>query len=135
MNNQDSQNRAIRFWLDCTKDNFIAAKAMFKAGRWSLCMFMCQQTIETLLKAVYILNKQERPKYLHKLSKLLDLTEVKVPKIIDEMILSIDAHYIKARYKEDRFNSRVYNKVSAQRIIKDTEEVILWFTKNLKLKV
>lgn len=98
-------------------------------------MFMCQQTIETLLKAVYILSKQDRPKYLHKLSKLLDLTEVKVPKIIDEMILMIDAHYIKARYKEDRFDSRVYNKISAQRIIKDTEEVILWFTKNLKLKV
>lgn len=135
MSNQKNQARAIKFWLDCTKDNFIAAKAMFKAGRWSLCMFMCQQTVEALLKAVYILTKEDRPPYIHKLPQLLELTEIKVPKVIDEKILKIDAHYIKARYKEDRFEPKVYNKLNAKRLIEDTERVILWFTKTLKLKI
>lgn len=98
-------------------------------------MFMCQQTTEALLKGVYILIKRDRPQYIHKLPKLLDLIGRKVPKAIDEKILKIDAHYIRARYKEDRFEPKIYNKSSAKSLIKDTEEVILWFSKNLKLKI
>jgi HEPN domain-containing protein len=55
-------------------------------------------------------------------------------KAIDLKILKIDAHYIKARYKDDRFNARIYNSRTANALLKDTQEVLEWFTKNLKLK-
>lgn len=134
-NNQNNQNKAIKFWTDCTNDNLAAAKSMFKEGRWSLCMFMCQQTVEALLKGVYILIRRERPRYIHKLPMLLKLTGLKIPRSIDERILRIDAHYIKTRYKQERFNPRIYNKSSAGRLIKDTEEVMQWFSKKLRLKI
>jgi len=127
--------RAIRFWLLSSNDNFETAAAMLKAGRYNFAMFMCQQAVEALLKAVFIIQKNERPEYIHKLPKLVELTGIKIPKSIDDKILKIDAHYIKARYKEDRFNSKIYNKQNAKKLLKDAEDVIKWFIKELKLKI
>ena len=127
-------NKAVNFWLMSSKDNFITADAMLKSGRYNFAMFMCQQTVEAILKAVFIIQKNERPEYIHKLPKLVELTGVEIPKTIDKKILKIDAHYIKARYKEDRFNTKIYNKRNATALLKDTEMVIKWFTKKMKLE-
>jgi HEPN domain-containing protein len=133
MNN--SAEKTITFWLKCTKDNMETSNAMVKAKRWSFAMFMCQQTIEALLKAVFIIKHGKRPEYIHKLPKLLELTGVKVPLLIDSEILKIDAHYIKARYQEDRFDPLIYNKKNAVQLLKDTQEVVKWFVKNLNLEI
>jgi len=127
-------NKAVNFWLMSSKDNFKTAEAMLKTGRYNFAMFMCQQTVEAILKAVFIIQKNERPEYIHKLPKLVELTGVKIPKTIDKKILKIDAHYIKARYKEDRFNTKIYNRRSATALLKDTETVIKWFTKKMRLE-
>lgn len=126
--------KAVRFWLLASKDNFETATAMLKAGRYNFTMFMCQQTVEALLKAIFIVQRSERPEYIHKLPKLVEMAGIDIPKSIDKKILKIDAHYIKARYKEDRFNTKIYNKKNAFLLLKDVEDVIRWFTKKLKLK-
>ncbi len=128
-------DRAVKFWLMSSKDNFDTASAMLKAGRYNFTMFMCQQAVEALLKAVFIVQKNERPEYIHKLPKLVEMIGVKIPKSIDEKILKIDAHYIKARYKEDRFNVKIYNKRNAANLLKDAKDVIQWFTKKTKLEI
>ena len=127
-------NKAVNFWLMSSKDNFKTADAMLKSGRYNFAMFMCQQTVEAILKAVFIIQKNERPEYIHKLPKLVEMTGVKIPKTIDNKILKIDAHYIKARYKEDRFNTKIYNRRNATALLKDTETIIKWFTKKMKLE-
>ena len=126
--------KSKKFWLLAAEDNFETAKILFEAHRYNFSIFMCQQAVEALLKAVYIIKKKDRPEYIHKLPKLLDLINIDVPNSIDKKILRLDAHYIKARYKEDRFNSKIYNKENAKLILKDTEDIFEWFTKNLKLK-
>ena len=126
--------KSKKFWLLAAEDNFETAKILFEAHRYNFSIFICQQAVEALLKAVYIIKKKDRPEYIHKLPKLLDLINIDVPNSIDKKILRLDAHYIKARYKEDRFNSKIYNKENAKLILKDTEDIFEWFTKNLKLK-
>src|SRR3972149_4069155 len=113
--------KSKKFWLLAAKDNFETAKILFEAHRYNFSIFMCQQAVEALLKAVYIIKKKDRPEYIHKLPKLLDLINIDVPNSIDKKILRLDAHYIKARYKEDRFNSKIYNKENAKLILNDTE--------------
>lgn len=127
-------NKAISFWLMSSTDNLETARAMLKAGRSNFAMFMCQQAVEALLKAVYITQKNDRPEYIHKLPRLVEVTGIILPKAIDRKILKIDAHYIKARYKEDRFNVKIYNERNATQLLKDAEDVIVWFTKKLNLK-
>ncbi|MBI4377742.1 MAG: HEPN domain-containing protein [Nitrospinae bacterium] len=127
--------KAIRFWLLSSRENLETATAMLKACRYNFTMFMCQQTVEALLKAVFIIQKNERPEYIHKLPKLAEMAGIKIPKSIDNKILKIDAHYVKARYKEDRFNHKIYNKRNASNLLRDTEDVIRWYTKKLKLEI
>ncbi|OGW03565.1 MAG: hypothetical protein A2889_02060 [Nitrospinae bacterium RIFCSPLOWO2_01_FULL_39_10] len=127
-------DKAVSFWLLSSKDNFKTSIAMLKAGRYNFAMFMCQQAVEALLKAIFIIQKNERPEYIHKLPRLVEMIGIKIPKTIDKKILKIDAHYIKARYKEDRFNTKIYNKQNATALLKDTEDVIKWLAKKMKLE-
>ena len=99
---------------------------MVHSARYNFALFMCQQAREALLKAVFILRKQDRPPHLHKLPKLLDLSGLRAPAEIDLKILLIDAHYIKARYKEDRFDATVYNRKNARALLQITQEVMTW---------
>jgi HEPN domain-containing protein len=128
-------DRAVKFWLDSAKDNFETAKLMLKAGRWNFAMFMCQQSIEALLKAVVIRQTDCRPPYVHELGILLKATEIEIPVEIWDKIKEIDRHYIKARYFPDRFNPKIYNQKSANSLLKKTGEVIKWFTKKLNLEL
>lgn len=127
--------KVIIFWLKSAKENFVTAKAMHKTGRWSFVFFMCQQTVEALLKAVYVKKKKEQHPFTHNLKLLLEKLEVAVPEDIEETILNLSAHYIAARYKTERFNSTIYNKQTATEILNNTEKVILWFLKEFKLKI
>lgn len=45
-------DKVVKFWLMSSKDNFETASATLKAGRYNFAMFMCQQAVEALLKAV-----------------------------------------------------------------------------------
>lgn len=89
-------------------------------------MFMCQQSLEALLKAIYIVQTGERPPHIHNLSRLFDLTGLQAPKKIDLSLLTIDAHYLKARYFTDRFDKAIYNKKTAFALIEQTKEVVKW---------
>lgn len=128
-------DKAIKFWLDSARDNFETAQIMLKAARWNFAMFMCQQTIEALLKAVVIIQTKERPPYLHQLGILLKTTGLDVPQRIWKKVERIEQYYIKTRYKPDRFDPRIYNKKSASFLLEKTKEVIEWFTEKMRLEL
>lgn len=127
--------KAIKFWHKTSKENFQTAKIMHKAKRYNFAMFMCQQAIEALLKGVYIIKHRERPPYIHDLPRLVEKIKMKIPQKIIQPIKNIDSHYIKARYKEDRFNPEIYNHNNSTETIKITYKVIKWYLQKLKLKI
>lgn len=126
---------AVDFWVKSAKDNLKTADAMLGSKRWNFAMFMCQQTLEALLKAIYIKTTGERPPHIHKLPQLINLCGIDLPKDIDFNVLEIDAHYIKARYFSDRFNPEIYNKKNATRLYKNTHEAFKWLAKTAGLKI
>lgn len=124
----------IDFWFRSSADNLLTAESLFRSKRYNFSMFMCQQTIEAMLKCAFVKIKEDRPPFLHKLPKLLILTGLKVPAWVDKIILTVDAHYIKARYFEDRFNHMIYNRKNAARLLNGTRKALKWFIQELKLK-
>lgn len=132
--NEHETARFADFWHKAALDNFETAKATLRSKRYNFSMFMCHQTVEALLKCAFVKRKKDRPPYIHKLPSLLVSTGVDVPAWIDMIILEVDAHYIKARYFEDRFDHRVYNRKNASKLVKDTEKVLKWFATELGLK-
>lgn len=125
---------SIKFWLNSSLDDFNTAKAMFVANRYNYTMFMCQQALEELLKAIIVIQTEDNPPYLHDLVILSKKIDFQIPKYIHKILENINPHYIVARYKPQRFDPQVYNRTAAKRTIKLTEETIKWFTKKLNLK-
>ena len=124
--------KAVDFWKRSALDNLKTAEAMLKSKRYNFTMFMCHQTLEAALKALYIASKKSRPPYIHKLPKLLGEIGLLPPLDIDQTILKVDAHYIKARYFEDRFNTKVYNEKNTRELISLTKEALQWLLNQIR---
>jgi HEPN domain-containing protein len=127
--------KIIKFWLDSSKEDFEIAKDLLKACRYSYSMFMCQQTIEKLLKGIIIILTKDHPPYIHDLVRLARATKFKIPDKLEADLRLITSYYIKSRYKEDRFDSTIFNKENARSVINQSEEIIKWFTKKANLKI
>lgn len=125
--------KQITFWRDSAKDNYKTAGVLLKSKRYNFSIFMCQQTIEAILKCAFVKLSNSRPAYLHKLTRLLALSRLAVPAWIDELVLNLDAHYIKARYFADRFDTVIYNKKNASNLFNETGRALKWFLKELAL--
>lgn len=130
-----SYEKVKKFWLKAAQDNFQIAKTMLETGRYSFAMFMCQQSLEALLKAIIIVKTKDRPPYIHELGILLKAVRLRVPRKILEILKEADQHYIKTRYKEDRFNTKIYNKDTANKLIEKTDRAVKWFIKRANLNL
>jgi HEPN domain-containing protein len=52
-------------WEDIAKYDLESAKAMYKSGRYLYVVFMCQQSIEKLIKGLHVLYTGEEPIRTH----------------------------------------------------------------------
>ena len=125
---------SIKFWLNSSLDDLNTAKAMIVAHRYNYTMFMCQQSLEELLKAIIMIETRNHPPYVHDLIILSKKIHLQIPKYIYKVLRDVNPHYIVARYKPQRFDPKIYNKSAAKKIIKATQETIKWFTEKMSLK-
>ncbi|MCD6334551.1 MAG: HEPN domain-containing protein [Candidatus Latescibacteria bacterium] len=88
----------MEYWLDIAEYDLETAKSMFKSRRYLYTVFMCQQALEKIIKAHYILEKGKEAPGSHNLSYLAGLTALN----LDESQLSffdrLTAFYIQGRY-------------------------------------
>jgi len=102
---------------------------MLKSGRYIYVAFTCQQSIEKLLKAIYVKRKNKTPPYIHNLAKLADEADM-LPEFSEKqtkMIETLNLYYIQSRYAEqiDRLASNL-NKSTARSMLKETETLYSW---------
>lgn len=95
--------------------------------------FMCHQSVEKMLKAIYVKKHDAVPPYIHKLDKLIELTGLELPEdnidLIDELTpLNIQARY--PAYKEAIY--RLIDKEKAKEILSRTGDIISWLKASLK---
>jgi len=128
-----TQAENIKFWLNSSLDDLSTAKAMLAAKRYNYALFMCQQTLEELLKAVIVIQSNAHPPFLHDLILLSKKINLKIPQHIHKNLRDINPHYIVARYKPQRFDPRIYNLAAAKKAIKATQEIIKWFSAKMGL--
>ncbi|TFG23804.1 MAG: HEPN domain-containing protein [Promethearchaeota archaeon] len=115
----------INKWFILAERDFISAKKNFKKRIYYVSAFLCQQSIEKALKALYIKKYQ-------KLLKIHDLVKLAKKVGADINILDICAElnpiYIETRYPDVPTS---YNKVDLKKLLKDTEKVLIWIKTNL----
>lgn len=123
------------YWVKHSEYDLETARAMLRAGRYLYVTFMCQQSIEKILKAIITTVSDTTPPRTHDLVQL-----VKLAKIYDlmsreqlEFCAKLTPFCIETRYAEEREKlSRLANKKLAEKYLKKTEEMYKWLGQRIK---
>ncbi|MDP2682245.1 MAG: HEPN domain-containing protein [Deltaproteobacteria bacterium] len=122
-------NKTVQYWIALSEYDLQVAESLLEKGHYLYVGFLCHQSVEKMLKAVYVYKHKAVPPYIHKLDKLIELIglENSLPEekidLIDELTpLNIQARY--PAYKEAIY--KLIDKEKARDIFARTGEFIAW---------
>jgi HEPN domain-containing protein len=124
----------IRYWTDLSEYDFDTALLMLNGGKYLYVGFMCHQSVEKILKAYYIKEKEGQPPFVHNLILLAEKSEIytilsEQQKDLLDLLnpLNIEARY--PTYKDKLFKSLTKEKCDF--LIKSTKEFLEWIKSKL----
>jgi len=115
----------INKWFNLAERDFLSAKKNFKKKIYYVSAFLCQQSVEKGLKALYIKKFQKLLK-IHDLVKLAKKVEANIE--ILEICAELNPIYIETRYPDVPTS---YNKEDIKKLLNNTEKVLKWIKMNL----
>ncbi|MCL2220656.1 MAG: HEPN domain-containing protein [Chitinispirillia bacterium] len=74
-----TDDEKYEYWLEAAEYDLGTADTLYVGGRWLYVVFMCQQAIEKLVKALYILYVDDEIPRIHNITKLVKYFEGKLP--------------------------------------------------------
>ncbi len=97
---------ADNYWLNLAEYDMETAKAMLKAKRYLYVGFMCHQTIEKALKALFSKQHNEVPPRIHNLARLVRLVHLdkEMPEDFLELIHKLNPLNITSRYPDEELD-------------------------------
>jgi HEPN domain-containing protein len=131
-----TEDEKYEYWLDIAEYDLNTAEAMYKTGRWLYVVFMCQQSIEKIVKGLYVSYLDDLFPRIHDINNLLKRFENKLPMPVSEenkmFFARLSAFYLNNRYPEYKSKlSKETNKNEALEMLNKTKEVFKWL-KTLK---
>lgn len=126
--------RITQNWIELADYDLETARALLSTGRYLYVAFMCQQSVEKLLKALYTTEKEETPPYTHNLIKLLSFLSVggKLKVEQNRYVELLNSYYIESRYTEEISElSKILTREKAEKILYETEQFVLWLKERM----
>lgn len=123
-----------RQWIERAEYDLKSIPSVLAGRRYLYVAFMCQQTLEKMLKAL-ISSQGEAPPFVHNLVRLAQ--EAKCYETMSEkqrtLLADLNPYYIKARYGEyKQALSKVCNARKARYFFEQTEELVKWLKQESK---
>ncbi len=122
-------------WLNIAEEDLQAAEWSYKGEQFLWSVFMCQQCIEKVIKAIYIYKNDDIPPRKHdllSLSKSADIFSFLSEEYVD-LFAYLNLYYIETRYSEKREELKTKcNKQNTLKIINQTKEVFQWLKSKLE---
>jgi len=116
-------------WAKIAEDDLGTAQYCFEGRRFLWALFMCQQAIEKILKAIYTKNTGEIPPKKHDLIALAGIAEIlkDCSKDKRDLFRRLSRFYIKARYPESKeeLESKATPEITSD-ILTKTKETFEW---------
>ena len=121
----------VKRWIEQSKIDFSTAKYNFKGKKYYMALFLCQQSIEKSLKALWLKkNNKEVPKThdLMYFAKKLDL-----PENFNTVLEDLSSIYLESRYPDMsiKIPGKKFSKEEAKNFIQETDKILRWIKKNL----
>ena len=123
MNKQEK----VEYWLDIADYDLQTAKSMLTSGRYLYVVFMCQQALEKIIKALYVNTFDTEPPRSHNLTFILNKIGITTLPERLNLLNRLSAHYINNRYPEYKSKlSNLLDKTDAEEYLTKTEGVYTW---------
>ena len=126
----DAQEK-FNYWLDIAKYDLDVAESMQKSKHWLYVVFMCQQSIEKLVKGLYSYYMPDTPPHLHNIKAIATRVESRLPMSLpsDKMDFfdELTAYYLNNRYPD--YINELSTQVSendAVEVLAKAKEVFTW---------
>ena len=122
----------IQYWIDIARYDLDTASALLKTRRYLYVLFMCQQCLEKILKAMVILETKKFPPRIHNLIRLAEAAGIDRDKIDFEFLDKLSFYYIESRYPEEYM--RLYKQVTkklTESYYNNTREIYRWLERQL----
>jgi len=129
------------YWLDIAEYDIETARSNYSSGRYLYVVFMCQQSIEKLIKGIYVLYTEKEADRTHNIARIFNkmFDEEENRQLIndDEFDKKKEKHmdffaellyyYISERYPsyKERLSSSI-SKDKAKSVLDRAEEVFIW---------
>jgi len=127
-------DRIVAHWVERSEYDLDTAKAMLDTGRYLYVGYMCQQTIEKLLKAM-IAHQDKDNLPIHNLNRLAEVAEI-VDLLSSEQstfLAELTPFCVEARYGDFKENlSEIINKEMAEVTYLKTREMFEWLYQKIR---
>ncbi|MCJ7684958.1 MAG: HEPN domain-containing protein [Desulfobacteraceae bacterium] len=121
-------DRVVDHWVERSEYDLDTAKAMLDTGRYLYVGYMCQQTVEKLLKAMIAhQNKENLP--IHNLNRLAEVAEISNLLSSEQVtfLAELTPFCIEARYGDFKESlSEIINREKAGVIYRKTRVMFEW---------
>jgi len=119
--------------MDAAWYDYGCAEDIFQAGRYNYVAFLCQQSVEKMLKAAIMARRGRLYHKGHSLKELLDETGLSPPEDLHTFILRLSPHYLVARYLNAAGGRywELYNQRMAADFLSETRQVLEWLEQKI----
>ncbi len=121
-------------WLNVAEENLDTAQFCFDGKRYLWALFMCQQAVEKIIKALYININDKIPPKKHDLIELAGDVGIfqECSEETKDLFRRLSRYYIKARYPDNIDELKLKtNKDTTLLILNNTREVFKWIEEKL----
>lgn len=129
-----SEEDKVLYWIDLAEYDLKTAESMLESKRYLYVGFMCHQSVEKILKGLYVSKFEKGPPYTHNISRLAERTGIyeSLSEEQKDLFDILGPMNIEARYPSDKEEILEYlSKENCEVMIRRTEEVITWIKKKL----
>ena len=88
----------VKSWIDASSYDLETARALLKSKRYLYVLFMCQQSLEKLLKAQVTARTGEFPPRIHNLARLGELAILEFSSEERALLERLSLYYLQSRY-------------------------------------
>lgn len=115
------------FWVEEAEESLKVAYHLFEKKDFSYALFFGHLAVEKILKAIYVVRKREHPPYIHNLTRLAEISNIKATEEQKDKFIKITTFNLEARYPDERRTFRKKcNEDFTKRELAQIEEVFKW---------
>ena len=127
-------DKIVAHWVERSQYDLDTAKVMLDTGRYLYVAYMCQQTVEKMLKA--LIAQQDKENFpIHNLNRLAEIAEISNELTPEQFnfIAELTPYHIEARYGDYKESlSEIISEKKAQQVYKKTREIYKWIYQKIK---